>query len=107
MDSNNWLKQMFTIGVGTTSLVTEKLKEVTEQWVQDGKLNPDQAKSFVDEMMQQMKVDQGSFEAQMQRYMRNLLQDLGVPRQSEMDELRGRIDRLERQVRDLENKQWR
>jgi polyhydroxyalkanoate synthesis regulator phasin len=24
-----------------------------------------------------------------------------------MDELRGRIDRLERQVRDLENKLWR
>jgi len=32
------------------------------------------------------------------------MQDLGVPRQAEMDELRGRIDRLERQVRDLENK---
>jgi len=31
---------------------------------------------------------------------------LGVPRQSEMDELRGRLDRLERQVRDLENKLW-
>jgi polyhydroxyalkanoate synthesis regulator phasin len=35
------------------------------------------------------------------------MQDLGVPRQNEMDELRGRIDRLERQVRELENKQWR
>jgi polyhydroxyalkanoate synthesis regulator phasin len=43
----------------------------------------------------------------MQRQMRNMLQELGVPRQSEMDELRGRIDRLERQVRDLENKLWR
>jgi polyhydroxyalkanoate synthesis regulator phasin len=107
MDANNWLKQMLMIGVGTTSLVTEKLKEVSDQWVKDGKLNPDQAKAFVDEMLQQIKVDPGNFEAQMQRYMRNLLQDLGVPRQSEMDELRGRIDRLERQVRDLENKQWR
>jgi polyhydroxyalkanoate synthesis regulator phasin len=43
----------------------------------------------------------------MERQMRNMLQDLGVPRQSEMDELRGRIDRLERQVRDMENKLWR
>jgi polyhydroxyalkanoate synthesis regulator phasin len=39
--------------------------------------------------------------------MKNMLQDLGVPRQAEMDELRGRIDRLERQIRDLENKNWR
>ena len=58
-------------------------------------------------MMQQIKSEQGNFEEQMERQLRNMLQDLGVPRQSEMDELRGRIDRLERQVRDLENKLWR
>jgi len=39
--------------------------------------------------------------------MRNALQDLGVPRQSELDELRGRIDRIERQIRELENRSWR
>jgi polyhydroxyalkanoate synthesis regulator phasin len=54
-----------------------------------------------------MKSEQGNFENNLERYIRNILQDLGVPRQSEMDELRGRIDRLERQVRDLENKLWR
>ena len=36
-----------------------------------------------------------------------MLQDSGVPRQSEVDELRGRIDRLERQIRELENQRWR
>ena len=58
-------------------------------------------------MMQQLKSEQGNLEAQMERQMRRMLQDLGVPRQAEMDELRGRIDRLERQMRDLENKNWR
>jgi polyhydroxyalkanoate synthesis regulator phasin len=43
----------------------------------------------------------------MERQLQNMLQDLGVSRQSEMDELRGRIDRLERQIRDIENKMWR
>ena len=107
MDSNNWLKQLLLIGVGTTSLVAEKIREVSDEWVRDGKINPDQAKGFVDDLMHQLRSDQGNFEAQMQRQIRNMLQDLGVPRQSEMDELRGRIDRLERQVRDLENKLWR
>ncbi|HEY9838749.1 MAG TPA: phasin family protein, partial [Vampirovibrionales bacterium] len=69
--------------------------------------NPDQAKHFVDDLMQQMKSEQGNFETQVQRQIRNVMQDLGVPRQAEMDELRGRLDRLERQIRDLENKQWR
>ena len=107
MDNNNLLKQLLMLGIGTTSLVAEKLQEVSEQLVQDGKLNSDQAKTVVDDMMQQLKSEQGNWDTQMQRQLRNVLQDLGVPRQSEMDELRGRLDRLERQVRDLENRLWR
>jgi polyhydroxyalkanoate synthesis regulator phasin len=107
MDNNNWLQQILTIGLGTTSLVADRVKEVSEQWVKEGKINPDQAKSFVDDLMGQMKLDPANFELQMQRMIRNAMQDLGVPRQNEMDELRGRIDRLERQVRELENKLWK
>ena len=107
MDNNDWLKQLLMIGVGTTSLVAEKIKEVSDEWVKDGKLNSDQAKSFVDDLMSQLNTESGGVQKQVERQMKNMLQDLGVPRQAEMDELRGRIDRLERQVRDLENKNWR
>ncbi|GFE69635.1 MULTISPECIES: phasin family protein [Chroococcales] len=107
MDNNDWIKQLLMVGIGTTSLVAEKLKEASDQWVKEGKINPDQAKVFVDDFMNQLKTEQGGFEKQLERQMRNILQDLGVSRQSEVDELRGRIDRLERQVRELENKLWR
>ncbi len=107
MDNSNLLKQLLMLGIGTTSLVAEKLREVSDQWVNDGKLDPDQATAFINDMMQQLKSEQGNFETQMQRQLKNVLQDLGVPRQNEMDELRGRLDRLERQMRDLENRQWR
>lgn len=107
MDSNDWLQQLLLMGIGTTSLVAEKLGEVSDQWVKDGKINPDQAKAFVDDLLNQVKTEQGHWEANLERQLRNMLQDLGVPRQSEMDELRGRIDRLERQIRELENQRWR
>lgn len=107
MDNNDWLTQLLMFGVGTTSLVAEKMREVSDELVKNGKLNPDQAKAVMDDLLQKMKSEQGNLEDQMQRQLRNLLQDIGVPRQAEMDELRGRIDRLERQIRDLENKQWR
>jgi polyhydroxyalkanoate synthesis regulator phasin len=107
MDNNNWLQQILMLGIGTTSLVADRVKEVSEQWVKEGKINPDQAKSFVDDLMGQMKLDPANFELQMQRMIRNTMQDLGVPRQVEMDELRGRIDRLERQMREMENKLWK
>ncbi|XHX80341.1 MAG: phasin family protein [Stenomitos frigidus ULC029] len=107
MDNNNWLSQLLMLGVGTTSLVADKVKEVSEQLVKDGKLDPEQAKDVVDDLMQTLKSEQGNFETVVQRQIRNIMQDVGVPRQSEVDELRGRIDRLERQLRDLENKLWR
>ncbi len=107
MDNNNWLQQILLLGLGTTSLVAERVKVVSEQWVKEGKIDPEQAKLFVDDLIQQLKLDPANFEAQMQRLIRNTMQDLGVPRQGEMDELRGRIDRLERQIREFENKTWR
>jgi polyhydroxyalkanoate synthesis regulator phasin len=107
MDNNDWLRQLMMLGVGTTSLVAEKIREVSEEWVKDGKINPEQAKSFVDDLMSQLNTGSDSVQKQAERQMKNMLQDLGVPRQAEMDELRGRIDRLERQLRDLENKNWR
>ncbi len=107
MDNNDWLTQLLMFGVGTTSLVAEKVREVSDEMVKNGKLDPEQAKAVMDDLLQKMKSEQGNLENQMQRQLRNLLQDIGVPRQSEMDELRGRIDRLERQLRDLENRLWR
>jgi polyhydroxyalkanoate synthesis regulator phasin len=107
MDTNNLLKQLLMIGVGTTSLMMDKLKEVTDEWVKDGKIDSDQATDFINELTGRFKTEQVNLETLIQRQIRNVMQDLGVPRQNEMDELRGRIDRLERQVRDMEDKNWR
>lgn len=107
MDNDNWLRQLIVMGIGTTTLIAETLSEVSAQWVRDGKIDPDQARELVDELMGRLRSDAGEFEDQMERQMRNVMQDMGVARQTEVDELRGRVDRLERQVRDLENKLWR
>jgi polyhydroxyalkanoate synthesis regulator phasin len=107
MDNNNWLQQLVMMGLGTTTVMADRMREMSEQLVKEGKIDPERAKTMVDEVMQQMKLDPASFEANMERMVRHTMQDLGVPRQAEMDELRGRIDRLERQIRDLENKSWR
>ncbi|MFN7659219.1 MAG: phasin family protein, partial [Dolichospermum sp.] len=49
MDSNNWLEQLMMLGIGTTSLVADKLKQVSDELVKDGKLNPDQAEAVMDD----------------------------------------------------------
>jgi polyhydroxyalkanoate synthesis regulator phasin len=61
--------------------VADKIREVSDELVKDGKLNPEQAKDVVDDLMQKLKSEQGNFETTMQRQLRNMLQDMGVPRQ--------------------------
>lgn len=106
MNQQNLLQQLLLIGVGTTSLVAEKLRQVSDQWVKEGRLNADQAKAIVDEVLAHLKEDAASLDEAVQRQTRQFLESLGVPQQSEIDELRGRIDRLERDVRELKNRSW-
>jgi polyhydroxyalkanoate synthesis regulator phasin len=107
MDSANILKQLLLLGVGTTALLIDRLQELTDEWVKEGKIDSEQATNLINEISKRFKDEQVNVEALIQRQIRNVMQDLGVARQKEMDELRGRIDRLERQVRELENRNWR
>lgn len=95
------------MGVGTTALLAEQLKKAADELVQKGQLKPEEASNVINNLLNQVKSEQSNLESYVQRQVRNVLKDLGVPRQSEMDELRGRLDRLERQVRNLENQVYR
>ena len=103
MDPNNPLQQLLLRGLGTTSLVSERLRSVTQAWVRSGKLDPSQAPALVEDVLKALRGETPELEQQAERQLeRNkdqLLPDLGLARQRELDELRGRIDRLERALR--------
>jgi polyhydroxyalkanoate synthesis regulator phasin len=103
MDVNNPLQQLLVRGLGTTSLVAERLRSVTQAWVSSGRLDPSQATALVDDVLASLRGDNPELEKQterqVERNLEHLLQDLGLARQREVDELRGRIDRLEQQLR--------
>jgi len=103
MDPTNPLQQLLVRGLGTTTLVAERLRGVTQAWVSSGRLDPAQASTLVDEVLASLRGENPELEKQterqMERNLEHLLQDLGLARQRELDELRGRIDRLEQQLR--------
>ncbi len=103
MDPANPLQQLLLRGLGTTSLVADRLRLVTQAWVSNGRLDPSEASRLVDEVMASLRGENPELEQQtgrkMERNIDNFLQDLGLARQRELDELRGRIDRLEQTLR--------
>ncbi|MEB3254249.1 MAG: hypothetical protein VKI93_05975 [Synechococcus sp.] len=105
MDPANPLQQLLLRGLGTTTLMADRLKGVSQAWVSSGRLDPQQASALVDDVLKALRGETPELEEQVGRNLErnrdNLLQDIGVPSQREVDELRGRIDRLEQQLRQL------
>ncbi|MBD1195140.1 hypothetical protein [Vulcanococcus sp. Clear-D1] len=105
MDASNPLQQLLVRGLGTTSLVAERLRSVTQAWVSSGRLDSSQATALVDDVLASLRGENPELEKQTERQVErnldHLLQDLGLARQREVDELRGRIDRMEQQLRRL------
>jgi polyhydroxyalkanoate synthesis regulator phasin len=103
MDQGNLLQMLLLRGLGTTTLVADRLRNVSQDWVLSGRLDPAQAPALVDDVLKALRGETPELEQQAERQLernRNqLLQDLGLARQREVDELRGRIDRLEQQLR--------
>ena len=103
MDQGNLLQMLLLRGLGTTSLVADRLRYVSQEWVSSGKVDPSHAAVLVDDVLKALRGDSPELEQQAERQLErnrdDLLQDLGLARQREVDELRGRLDRLERLMR--------
>lgn len=103
MDQGNLLQMLVLRGLGTTSLVGDRLRNVSQDWVRSGRLDPNQASALVDDVLKALRGETPELEQQAERQLErnrdHLLQDLGLARQREVDELRGRIDRLEQTLR--------
>ena len=105
MDAANPLQQLLLRGLGTTTLVADRLRGVTRNWVSSGRLDPNEASALVDDVLKALRGETPELEQQLRRNLvrnrDNLLQDLGVPSQKEVDELRGRVDPLSFTTRKL------
>ena len=105
METANPLQQLLVRGLGTTTLVADRLRGVAQDWVSSGRLDPNQASALVDDVMKALRGETPELEERVERDIErnrdNLLQDIGVASQKEVDELRGRIDRIEQQLRQL------
>ena len=103
MEHGNPLQVLLLRGLGTTSLVADRLRYVSQEWVSSGRLDPSHASALMDDVLRALRGENPELEQQAERQLErnrdDLLQELGLARQRELDELRGRIDRLERQLR--------
>ncbi len=106
MDSNAVLKQLLLMGVGATSAMIDSIKKSLDKGVIEGRLDPEDAKLFLDDLLVRFREEQGNLEDQFRKQVRTTLKELEVPTQSELDVLKARIEQLEFQVRQLQDRRY-
>ena len=65
MDAANPLQQLLLRGLGTTTLVAERLRGVTQNWVSSGRLDPNEASALVDDVLKALRGETPELEQQM------------------------------------------
>lgn len=101
---NNVLKQILLMGVGATALITERLQQAADEWVVNGRLSQEDAKEFLDDLLIRIREEQGNVEDQFRRQIKIALKELDVPSQSELDAIKSRLDRIEYQLRQIQER---
>ena len=67
MDAANPLQQLLLRGLGTTTLVADRLRGVSQQWVSSGRLDPNQASALVEDVLKALRGETPELEQQLRQ----------------------------------------
>jgi polyhydroxyalkanoate synthesis regulator phasin len=104
MDNSKILEQIFSLGLDATSIFAGKVQQAVDEWVSNGRLQQDDAKEFVDDLFVRIREEQGNFQDQFRKQLKAALKELEVPTQAEIEALKGRLDRIEYQLRQIQDR---
>jgi len=89
-------------GFGSIFLTKDKIEEATKKLVDQAKLSREDAQKLAEELAQVGERRWSDLEKTITDTLRKGLNSLDLPRQSEMEALRAKIDRLEKQLSAVE-----
>jgi polyhydroxyalkanoate synthesis regulator phasin len=100
--NNRILEQLFALGVDATTVLATEVQKAVDDWVSNGRLQQEDAKEFLDDLLIRLREEQGNFQDQFRKQLKAALKELEVPTQAELEALKSRLDRIEYQLRQMQ-----
>jgi poly(hydroxyalkanoate) granule-associated protein len=91
-----FIKKMMLFGVGLAAMTREKTEEFVKELVKKGEMSEKEGKQLVNDLMEKSKKMTRDLEAKTEEMVAATLKRLNIPTRKELDELRERIDKLEK-----------
>ncbi len=98
----NVFKKMMVTGLGAVFLTRDKIKEMVDELVDQGKVSRDEAEELVEEMFTKAQQQRKELEEKITNDIKDNLDKTGLTNQEKMKELENRVKNLELQVESLE-----
>jgi polyhydroxyalkanoate synthesis regulator phasin len=94
-------KAMFT-GIGFAALTKDKVEEIAQDFIEQGKLSKKEGEKFVEDIMNRSKESQEALAKQVETMVQQGLEKINVAKMSEVESLQQEIAELKKRVQDIE-----
>ncbi len=91
-----FIKKMMMFGVGLAAMTREKTEEFVKELVKKGEMSEKEGKQLVNDLMEKSKKMTRDLEMKTEEMVSATLKRLNIPTRKELDELRERIEKLEK-----------
>jgi polyhydroxyalkanoate synthesis regulator phasin len=92
----NLLKKMIWLGAGLAVMTKEKIEEVVAELIKKGQLSEKEGKELMADLLEKSKEAKKKLAEKVEKIITLTLQKMNIPSRKEMEELRARVDRLEK-----------
>lgn len=91
-----FIKKSIMAGAGLAMMTAEKTQEFFEEMVKKGEISEKEAKDAVSDLLEKSKQLRKDLEEKTEKAVTSVLQRLQVPSRAEVEELKARIEQLEK-----------
>ena len=91
-----FIKKAIFIGAGLASMTAEKIEEAVEEIVKKGEISEKQGKELIQDLKEKSGKAKKDFGERIDKIVNDTLQKLNIPTRTEVEELRARIEQLEK-----------
>jgi len=92
-----FIKKAIFIGAGLASMTAEKIEEAVAEIVRKGEISEKQGRDLVQDLKDRSGKARKDLGDRVEKMIEEALQKLKIPSRKEIDELKARIDRLEKE----------
>jgi len=92
----DFIKKTILIGAGLASMTTEKIEQAVAEIVKRGELTEKQGKELIQDLLERSTKAKKELGERMERMVQETLEKLNIPTRKEIDELKARVENLEK-----------